>query len=269
MHEDIFFMEQEDSTMPFCVSLCGISYCDSSYHMMRHCSTYNVIEYIISGEGIVSEGNETFTASEGDVYFLKEGHKHYYYSNPDTPWVKIWFNFTGKLAASIIDIYGLDTRAHYKAPDAKVYFDELIELSKMGIEKNAFFEKSAEIFLRLAQHLHSLGDSKNHKIPTIATLLKDEIDNMDDYSVPLDDLIKKTFCSKCHVIREFKKAYGITPYSYILNKKYEIAKTLLVSTALPIEMIADKLSFCDVHYFSGEFKKRFGITPYKFRKQHR
>ena len=96
MYEDIICFTPEKD-YPFTVSMTGISYCDGSYIINRPHSFTSCIEYIIEGSGTVMCNNRRYTAKKGDVYLLREGTDHYYYSDTDTPWTKIWINFTGRL----------------------------------------------------------------------------------------------------------------------------------------------------------------------------
>ena len=265
MFEDIYpFCAENES--PFEISLCGISYCDGSYKIERKKSDTNVIEYIVSGNGRVNENKNAFNAGEGDVYFLKHGRDHLYFSDADNPWVKIWFNFKGEFADAVTRCYNLENCAHFHAPQLRDDFEEVIKMAKTETKTEEFFEKSAAIFLKIAQKLSKLKNEETNKKSQVAQLLKNKIDNSADINRPFEDILKELFCSKCHAIREFRKAYNITPYAYILNKKFETAKMLLTNTALPVGAIAEKLGFCYLQYFCVSFKKRFSVTPTDYRK---
>lgn len=266
MREDVYpFTTDDDKT--FEVVMCGISYCDGSYEINRLNSEISVIEYIVSGSGTVCEDNKKFTANEGDVYFLKQGRNHLYYSDTENPWVKIWFNFKGNLSDYITKCYGLENKAHFYAPHLREIFEDIIEKAQCASDVNEFFDYMAGRFLKIVQNLSSVSqNNKTKKIP-VASVLKEKIDNSLNSDISFDTILSQMFISKCHAIREFKKMYKITPYAYILNQKFETAKSLLTNTALPIGTIAEKLGFCDLQYFSISFKKRFSYTPSEYRKK--
>ena len=62
----------------------------------------------------------------------------------------------------------------------------------------------------------------------------------------------------------FKRAYGITPYDYILTRKIETAKLLLKNSSLSVKEIAYRLNFADEHYFSNIFLQKTGVRPKKY-----
>jgi AraC-like DNA-binding protein len=83
----------------------------------------------------------------------------------------------------------------------------------------------------------------------------------------IDELCSHISRSESQTIRLFKRAYGITPYTYVLNKRLELGKSLLNNTNLTVKEIADKLCFADEYYFSNLFKSKVGMTPSSYRKK--
>ena len=65
----------------------------------------------------------------------------------------------------------------------------------------------------------------------------------------------------------FKENFFITPNRYIIHRRVEHAKTLLVSGLFTVEQIAEMCGFSDVYYFSKVFKKLTGIAPSKWIQQ--
>lgn len=74
------------------------------------------------------------------------------------------------------------------------------------------------------------------------------------------DWLAKEFCmSKFHFIRVFKEAKGITPQAYIMLKRLNHAKGLLLMGEQPKE-VAFLNGFYDVAHLNSAFKRFFGIT---------
>ena len=121
MREDIVSFA-ENKNMPFRVLMCGISYCDYSYRIERKNSELNVIEYIISGTGTVNDNGRIFNPREGDIYFLKRGENHLYYSDADEPWTKIWLNFSGRLASKNYRVFQSRKRSVFSRARIKELF---------------------------------------------------------------------------------------------------------------------------------------------------
>ncbi len=63
----------------------------------------------------------------------------------------------------------------------------------------------------------------------------------------------------------FKEALGVTPSSYIANKRLQKAKEYLADVRIPINEVALKCGFIDAKYFSKFFKKNTDLTPSEYR----
>lgn len=265
MKEDIVSFVRDDG-LPFCVLMCGISYCDGTYEIKRKNSDLNVIEYIISGSGTVCENKKSLCASAGDVYFLKRGENHTYFSDKENPWVKIWMNFSGDLADRIVECYGLKNEILFHTPSLKKYFFDIYKISRSNIGSRKASEKCAVIFLKIAQELSEYLHLEGQKSKSLADEVKNRIDGMTSFSLSLDSLAEELSYSKNHIIRAFKTEYGTTPYEYMQNRRFAVAKSLLKYSVYSISEIAEKLSFCDARYFSGCFSRHFGISPSGYRR---
>ena len=75
--------------------------------------------------------------------------------------------------------------------------------------------------------------------------------------------------NKFHLIAEFKQAYRVTPIEYLILKRIEVSKGLLISTNHSMETIAHIVGFNSQSYFNQVFRKKVGFTPSQFRKKHR
>ena len=267
VREDIYSFNSVEGESPFTVMLCGVSYCDGTYSIKRDNSEVSVIEYIVSGSGVVCEDTQSFTARAGDVYFLKEGRDHYYHSDKNDPWVKIWMNFRGPLAKSISDCYGLSDKILFKSVNARALFEEIIDVGRSCKDRRAAEEMLSIIFHRIAVRLSkTAADNFKSGENGLGYALRELLDSQHSYDKTLDEIISPLYCTKSHAIREFKKIYGISPYEYLQKQRFDSAAAMLKNTAIPISDIAAKLDFYDIHYFSVSFKKRFGITPSYYRK---
>jgi AraC-like DNA-binding protein len=119
------------------------------------------------------------------------------------------------------------------------------------------------IFMKMHDHI------RTRATVGIEAEMKDFLNTKITEKFHIDELCSHISRSESQTIRLFKQAYGVTPYTYVLNKKLELGKSLLNSTNLSVKEIASKLAFADEYYFSNLFKSKVGITPSAYRKIQR
>ena len=87
--------------------------------------------------------------------------------------------------------------------------------------------------------------------------------------IKLEDLSTMAYMNKFHLISEFKQSYRITPIEYLILKRIEVSKNILISTNHTMEEVSAIVGFNSQSYFNQVFKKKVGETPSQFRKKHR
>jgi AraC-like DNA-binding protein len=87
------------------------------------------------------------------------------------------------------------------------------------------------------------------------------------YTDPLtvDDLAAAAHLSRAHFSREFKKAFGESPYSYLLTRRLERAASLLRSTDWSVADICMAVGLTSVGSFTSSFTKAYGRSPSSYR----
>jgi AraC-like DNA-binding protein len=91
--------------------------------------------------------------------------------------------------------------------------------------------------------------------------VKDRIDR--EYAQPLDveALAKGVHLSAGHLSREFKKAYGDSPYSYLMTRRIERAMALLRSGDLSVTEVCFAVGCQSLGTFSTRFTELVGVPP--------
>ncbi|HTQ65838.1 MAG TPA: AraC family transcriptional regulator [Puia sp.] len=96
-------------------------------------------------------------------------------------------------------------------------------------------------------------------------LAKDYMDSCFHEDISLENLSKLCFLNSFHLLREFRKNFGITPHQYLMKQRMKEAEKLLLNSNRNIGEIGSSLKFCDLSSFSKFFKKQTGYSPENFR----
>lgn len=81
-----------------------------------------------------------------------------------------------------------------------------------------------------------------------------------------EDLCRMSGYSPAHLRRLFIKYYSRSPREYILDRRIELAKEMLLENPpKSTQEIAESLDFCSPSYFCKLFKQRVGLTPLEYK----
>jgi AraC-like DNA-binding protein len=109
-----------------------------------------------------------------------------------------------------------------------------------------------------AQHLRDLARLRR---------VRDRIDR--EYAQPLDveALARGVHMSAGHLSREFRRAYGEAPYSYLMTRRIERAMALLRRGDLSVTDVCFTVGCSSLGTFSTRFTELVGMPPSAYRAQ--
>jgi AraC-like DNA-binding protein len=83
--------------------------------------------------------------------------------------------------------------------------------------------------------------------------------------IRLADLATVAGLSVYHFAREFKRTVGVSPHSYVTQKRVRKAQDMLAHTDLPLSEIALAAGFFDQSHLARHFREFAGVTPAEYR----
>ncbi|OMC24925.1 AraC family transcriptional regulator [Mycobacterium colombiense] len=109
-----------------------------------------------------------------------------------------------------------------------------------------------------AQHLRTL---------VLLRRVRDRIDR--EYTQPLDveALASGVHMSAGHLSREFRRAYGESPYSYLMTRRIERAMALLRRGDLSVTEVCFAVGCSSLGTFSTRFTELVGVPPSTYRRR--
>jgi AraC-like DNA-binding protein len=109
-----------------------------------------------------------------------------------------------------------------------------------------------------AQHLRDLA---------LLRRVRDRIDR--EYAQPLDleALARGVYMSSGHLSRQFKLAYGESPYAYLMTRRIERAMALLRRGDLSVTEVCFAVGCGSLGTFSSRFTELVGVPPSVYRRQ--
>lgn len=121
-----------------------------------------------------------------------------------------------------------------------------------------FYEKEVH-------RIRSIIYSNQGQIKTVIGI-RNYIENNYDVNLNLEVLSHIQFVSKYHLLRLFKKYYGLTPRQYLIDKRIEKSKEHLIN-GMSVTETCFAVGFQSLGSFSTLYKTKTGKSPREFQKE--
>jgi AraC family transcriptional regulator len=84
--------------------------------------------------------------------------------------------------------------------------------------------------------------------------------------IRVDELAALLGLSRSHFTRSFKRTFGVSPCTYLLSRRIEVAQGLLLTTCESVTSIALACGMYDQSHFTRAFRRVVGEAPYFWRR---
>lgn len=192
-----------------------------------------------------------------------------------------------------IDGLSVAKKIKFLSPETKIaiitgysYFDYAQSAIKIGVDdyilKPVSKQEVSEILSKLVHSLnkHKKEEELERVLEEISQRKTAEDSSKNDYRNSIQEIMEECYSdsqfslavlaerldlSSGYLSVMFKKLFGISFQDYLLQKRMEKAKLLLLTTELKNYEIAEKIGFEDVNYFGMKFKKSCNLSPRQYK----
>lgn len=237
-----------------------------SFHPMP----YSLILYTAKGGGRISHAGNTYSVTEGSLACIDCNNTFSLHSFI-LPWHFMLFFIDGsdlELYRFILPDFGIV----FQIPEysfVKSCFQSLLSVSTyVHIPDILFMHKHlSEILSTICLSSKPVNTAADKNIPGYLAELYDLLEHHYDKSFSLDQCEELFHISKYRLCREFSASYGLPPLKYLIKRRLEEAKKMLLTTDWTVHEISSKVGYDNVNHFINLFKKDTGLTPGIFRQK--
>jgi AraC-like DNA-binding protein len=131
-------------------------------------------------------------------------------------------------------------------------------------------EQEHELYAVAAQISKILGrfqsDGWTNRKDVLLMTVRDYIHDNIEEDISIDDLSYMANVSKYHLIRIFRRQFGLTPHKYILNHRINKVREML-QNGMSATHVAHEFGFFDTSHLNRHFKRAYGVTPTQYQAQ--
>ena len=145
--------------------------------------------------------------------------------------------------------------------------EKLTENTELILSRSGSMERiSSELSVLFCESLNAILSSKRVKDYRPIRVAKEYIEKHYSENIDLNAVAGVAELNPAYFSSLFKKETGINFKEYLLQKRMETAKELLLSGNDTIMLISEKVGYRDVRHFSKIFSRTVGIKPNMYRK---
>lgn len=252
---------------------------EGDWQSILHSHAFCELFYVVHGSGSFITENTKFPVSENDMVIISPHVQHTEESLHSTPLEYIVLGIDGltfsfENIASAHDSVLIQTASgnvyKYNTQNSNVYAYLNIMLTEIT-NKEENYEAVCQSLLEVVMlcvlrnnHL-SIIQNNNSLLNRECVQIKNYLDASYMENITLDTLALRSHMNKYYLVHAFTKYVGVSPITYLLQRRIDEGKSLLSSTSYSISQISSILGFSSHSYFSQAFKKSVGQTPIQYR----
>ncbi|BBI36653.1 AraC family transcriptional regulator [Cohnella abietis] len=245
------------------------------YFPVHKHDNYSEIIFITEGEGEFIVNNQRYHVQKGDIAIFNKGVIHEEFSNPSNP-LHTYYCMIGNISIDGFKEGDLIPRTispilsqneySYKV---EYFLSEIInecQNKAIGYQTVCHNQLTSLIIMLLRMlnqfhHLHTLN-----KTYSIGQIIIDYINENYMKEVTLKEIAKTFHLSQHYISHLFKNETGDSPINYLITRRIDEAKKLLLSTNKTISEISKLVGYKNPNYFNEIFRKTNHISPSVYRK---
>jgi AraC-like DNA-binding protein/mannose-6-phosphate isomerase-like protein (cupin superfamily) len=223
------------------------------WRMRPHSHPFHEIIVVKSGSMLLKTRHGDLVARVGDILFYEAGMVHEEISTPEDPVRTVFLAFqSGQILPAL----------PLRAQDYQGRVRELLDWMRRDQQEGRCAEDCHLLLDMILREMHwLLARPKDAWLETIRTQMKVRLQQ----HLSLDDVAGLAGMSRFAFVRKFKRLSGCTPMEELRKIRLNEARNLILSSDLPMKIVAEKVGIGDEYQFSKQFRRQFGTPPSRLR----
>lgn len=237
------------------------------------------IVYLKKGRQVFNVGEKDYPMRGGDVFYTLPDEEHGNGANPYGRCVLYWIQLripsrTSRFlllppaeSRSLIQALQTMPNRHFRGNSSvETLFEKAFRLAVSPVKEDLHRIHLASILLQWL--LTVLQCAQRSPLPACSEDIQKVVSEMQQHpetNLSLEEMAHLIHLSPSRFLAKFKQETGFTPREYLLRRKIEIAKDMLVSDHGRICDIAATLGFASSQHFATVFRKFEHASPTEYR----
>jgi AraC family transcriptional regulator len=229
---------------------------------------FAVLQHTIDGRGALDYAGTRHVLRPGDTMILTLPHRHRYWLEPGQSWEYFWLTVSGsealRLVRAMLDLHGPVLRLGDTAVNRLAACCHRLVAEDDG-GTGAVSAIAYDAIMAVYDGASSDAVAPEAAGPAFLQRVRRYIDDHLDAELGIETLAGVAQLSRAHFVRRFAEAVSVPPARYVLGRRLERARRLLVATDGSVADIAMATGFGSSNYFGKVFRRTYGLSPGTFR----
>ena len=274
MSNQRYSMEPPPLSLPVQLLYVTCARSDKDWHSMEHSHYFAELFFITKGEGSFIIDNKRVPVRENDLVLVNPGVSHTELGNKKSPWEYIALGIEGLQFHSGEESGPYDYSVHYLGQRHRQISDCLAQMvAEARLEEpdsGVICQKLLELLLLyITRHTRqNLLAAPPKKATRECRFVEQYINEHYFEEITLESLSLLAHINKYYLVHAFKAYKGISPISYLTQKRLSEAMHLLETTNYPVTKISGMVGYSSQSYFSQAFRRMTSMSPNQYRKRN-
>lgn len=249
---------------------------ENDWPSIKHSHYFSELFYVQSGAGAFLVDNQKLPIAANDIVIVNPNIEHTEISIGPDPLSYIILGIEGLqfLFPEQKDYYVHNCASALTTDKVDLMFYFNLLLQELTQKQDGYLEicsNALDILMIQIQRLTQTTITGQSSSPADKDLAKVKryIDSHYQENITLESLANMIHLNKFYFSHSFSKFYGISPINYLINRRIQVCKELLLSSDYKIAEIAEIVGFSSESYFSQNFKKNCGLSAREYRKANK
>ncbi len=211
------------------------------------------------GESVAFAQGKTFAVEKNCVVFKPKGVDDVCQTESGTGYYSVWFDIEGELQLDF---------CVFRPENA----ERLLECFRSLCKEEKQHGVNFKCYSLLYEILHLLGQEGEYLSLRNRNILEQAVEYIErEYKNSrfcMNNILLELGISASFLRQLFHKKYGKSPWQYVIDKRMDYAKKLLLYSTYSVREISEFAGFESPFYFSRIFKKHMGISPAYYRMEN-
>ena len=225
-------------------------------------------------QAVLQHRKDRFVMPEGTICVINPGHLHEGRAATEVGWdYRMSYispqDLNAALLGTLATAGSLESRMIF-FPDSVIDDPDTLRLLRIAhlcseSADTSRLEKSSRLTAALHQLVdrHAVARREPSVLPAMSAAVKrarEYIDANVTLNPSLDEIASVAALSSFHLLREFRKAVGMAPHAYLIQRRVEQARHLVLK-GRSLRTVAIEIGYADQAHLSREFRRFYGTPP--------